>query len=201
MGQKSEDQVARDRLGAAIRQLRAARKLTRRELERATGLSYPYLSEIEAGKKSPSTRTLRTIADALGLEAHELLETAETGDPRTWTAPRRSHFHEAPATFGLIASSPPPESPPAQEDVLAPATERPPTRARLQIGQVEFEDDLFSQKPYGALSGGPPPQDPRRRLAQLVNQLSPEDVRLLIRLATRLRGTRPPRGDEPRKNT
>jgi hypothetical protein len=54
------------------------------------------------------------------------------------------------------------------------------------------EDFAFAARP------GPPPQDPRRRLAQLVNQLPPEDVMLLIRLANRLRGTHRARTDQSR---
>src|SRR5439155_23992504 len=77
-------QVARSRdkdfyaaLGRAIRVTRTEQGLERKELARLTGLSYPYLSEIEKGKKRASTEALLPIARALGLRQSELLERAE----------------------------------------------------------------------------------------------------------------------------
>jgi transcriptional regulator with XRE-family HTH domain len=74
--------VPRDRdfytaLGRAIKVTRTEQGLERKELARLSGLSYPYLSEIEKGKKRASTETLLTIAQALGLKQSELLERAE----------------------------------------------------------------------------------------------------------------------------
>ncbi|HVM34040.1 MAG TPA: helix-turn-helix transcriptional regulator [Actinomycetota bacterium] len=103
MRQKTEDEAVRERLGRAIRRLRAERNLSRRELERRTGLSYPYLSEIEGGKKSPSSKTLRVIADVLGLEVHKLMEIAERGG-----GPGRSHFHGAPGEVAYSIAEPEP---------------------------------------------------------------------------------------------
>jgi transcriptional regulator with XRE-family HTH domain len=97
MGQKitSKEQAQRQ-LGAAIKRCRIERGMSRRDLQEATGRSYPYLSEIEAGKKAPSTQVLGQISAALGMEMHELIETAERGrEPRGWVAPRKSHFHKA----------------------------------------------------------------------------------------------------------
>ncbi|TMF85166.1 MAG: helix-turn-helix domain-containing protein [Chloroflexi bacterium] len=77
-------QVARSRdkdfyaaLGRAIRVTRTEQGLERKELARLAGLSYPYLSEIEKGKKRASTEALLPIARALGLRQSELLERAE----------------------------------------------------------------------------------------------------------------------------
>jgi transcriptional regulator with XRE-family HTH domain len=107
MRQKSEDEVVQERLGHAIRRLREQRALSRRDLERRTGLSYPYLSEIEAGKKSPSSKTLRVVADALGLEVHELMEIASReGETRGSVA--RPHFHEAPDPIAYSIAEPEP---------------------------------------------------------------------------------------------
>ncbi len=98
MRQKPSDRT-RTQLGAAIKRCRIERGMTRRDLEKATGRSYPYLSEIEAGKKAPSTEVLGEIAAALGMEMHELMETAERGwEPRGWVAPRESHFHRSMAS-------------------------------------------------------------------------------------------------------
>lgn len=118
MRHKSEDELVKERLGQAVRRLRAERGLTRRDLERATELSYPYLSEIEGGKKSPSSKTLRLIADALGVEVHQLMELAERGHERS-APPPRSYFHDAsgvqydrsppgPLRSEAVAAAPPP---------------------------------------------------------------------------------------------
>jgi transcriptional regulator with XRE-family HTH domain len=64
-------------LGRAIKVARAEQGLERKELARLSGLSYPYLSEIEKGKKRASTEALLPIAQALGLRRSELLERAE----------------------------------------------------------------------------------------------------------------------------
>ena len=64
-------------LGRAVKVTRAEQGLERKELARLSGLSYPYLSEIEKGKKRASTEALRPLAQALGLRQSELLERAE----------------------------------------------------------------------------------------------------------------------------
>src|SRR5438128_12269230 len=78
-------------LGRAIRVTRTEQGLERKELARLSGLSYPYISEIEKGKKRASTEALRPIARALGLRQSELLERAERllerGLPRSELAP------------------------------------------------------------------------------------------------------------------
>ena len=93
--QKTPHDVA---VGRAIRVIRTEHGMSRKDLAERSGLSYPYVSEIETGKKSPSSKALRAIADAIGLPPHELLAAAETlaMGPRTWTSPsRRSYFHES----------------------------------------------------------------------------------------------------------
>jgi transcriptional regulator with XRE-family HTH domain len=64
-------------LGRAIKVTRVELGFERKELARLSGLSYPYLSEIEKGKKRASTEALLPIARALGLRHSELLERAE----------------------------------------------------------------------------------------------------------------------------
>lgn len=64
-------------LGRAIKASRSEQGLERKELARRSGISYPYLSEIEKGTKRPSTEALLPIAQALGLKQSELLLRAE----------------------------------------------------------------------------------------------------------------------------
>ncbi len=64
-------------LGRAIKVVRTELGMERKELARLSNLSYPYLSEIEQGKKRLSSESLRAIARALRLRQSELLERAE----------------------------------------------------------------------------------------------------------------------------
>ena len=52
-----------------IRRLRLARQMTQAELAAAAGTSQPTVAAYEAGRKSPTLKTLRRIAEAAGVEA------------------------------------------------------------------------------------------------------------------------------------
>lgn len=52
-----------------VKILRKYRGLTQRELAAKAGISRPYLTEIETGKKDGSMRALRSIAEVLGVQA------------------------------------------------------------------------------------------------------------------------------------
>ena len=77
---ESEDRekARRAALGKAIRLHRVERDVSRGELADGAGLSYTYVSEIENGTKQASSKALRQVAEALGLEAHQLLASAAT---------------------------------------------------------------------------------------------------------------------------
>jgi transcriptional regulator with XRE-family HTH domain len=77
-------------LGRAIKVTRTEQGLERKELARLAGLSYPYVSEIEKGKKRASTEALRPIAQALGLRQSELIERAERLLERGLSTPESS---------------------------------------------------------------------------------------------------------------
>jgi len=64
-------------LGRVIFAQRVLRGVKRRELAVASGLSYPYLSEIEVGAKEPTLNSLRHIARALDTNASDLLRLTE----------------------------------------------------------------------------------------------------------------------------
>lgn len=57
----------RTRVGATVRELREARHVTLDELARVVGISRPYLSNIEAGRKPLNPSLLGKIADALAV--------------------------------------------------------------------------------------------------------------------------------------
>lgn len=66
------------RLGGAVRRRRRALDLTLAQVAGRTGLSVPFLSQIENDRARPSMRSLQRIADALETTAVELLAAADT---------------------------------------------------------------------------------------------------------------------------
>ncbi|MEU9851951.1 XRE family transcriptional regulator [Streptomyces sp. NPDC047974] len=65
------------RVGAAVRRRRRALGLTLAELAGRSGLSSPFLSQIENDRARPSMRSLQRIADALGTTAVRLLAASD----------------------------------------------------------------------------------------------------------------------------
>ncbi len=75
-----------DELGPYIRAGRRAKQLSLRRLSEASGISNPYLSQIERGLRKPSADVLQQIARALGAPIEQLyvragiLQTPADGD-------------------------------------------------------------------------------------------------------------------------
>src|SRR3954470_5174717 len=66
-------EVQPETIGQRLRRLRIERRLSQRELS-APGVSYAYISRIEADARRPSVKALRQLARKLGVSA-EYLET------------------------------------------------------------------------------------------------------------------------------
>ncbi|HEY4411643.1 MAG TPA: helix-turn-helix domain-containing protein [Gaiellaceae bacterium] len=66
-------------IGQRLKRLRLERGLSQRELA-APGVSYAYISRIEAGTRQPSVKALRKLAEKLGVTA-DFLETGSELDP------------------------------------------------------------------------------------------------------------------------
>ena len=60
-------------VGKTIRILRDARALSASEVAKRAGISLPYLSLVETGRRSPSIEKLRSLSDALGVPTDFLL--------------------------------------------------------------------------------------------------------------------------------
>ena len=75
-----------EELGSFIRTRRRASRLSLRRLSEASGISNPYLSQIERGLRKPSAEVLQQIGRALGVPVEELyvragiLEASSDGD-------------------------------------------------------------------------------------------------------------------------
>lgn len=67
-------------LGALIRQQRELAALPMRQLAAMSGISGPYLSQIENGLRTPSEQVLRSIATTLGVDPDELVGETRTTD-------------------------------------------------------------------------------------------------------------------------
>jgi transcriptional regulator with XRE-family HTH domain len=63
----------RVRLGNRVRALRMKHNWSQVELADMLGIDRSYLSEIETGKKDPSLRILKTMADGFELSLSQLL--------------------------------------------------------------------------------------------------------------------------------
>lgn len=60
-------------LGANVRYYRKLKGITQEELALDAGMERSYVSDLERGTRNPSVRALGRLADALGVQSHELL--------------------------------------------------------------------------------------------------------------------------------
>ncbi len=79
--------LLRHAIGAALRRIRLDEGLTLREVALAASISMPYLSEIERGRKEPSSEILAGVCRALGLSLVDLLQVAAEAFVLDLTAP------------------------------------------------------------------------------------------------------------------
>jgi transcriptional regulator with XRE-family HTH domain len=63
--------------GVRLRQLRRERALSQRDLSRVTGIAFDTISRLETGKQRAQHRTIRKLAEALGVEPKELMKGEE----------------------------------------------------------------------------------------------------------------------------
>ena len=73
---KDRGVAKQESVGARLKRLRLARGMSQRDLS-SPGVSYAYISRIEAGARVPSVKALRRLAGKLGVT----LEHLETGEP------------------------------------------------------------------------------------------------------------------------
>ena len=58
--------------GAKLRELRRHRMLSLRELGQRSGVAFDNINKLENERRNAQPRTLRKLAEALGVEPHEL---------------------------------------------------------------------------------------------------------------------------------
>jgi len=67
------DPLLRDVIGAVLREERSFQRRTLADVAEASRVSLPYLSEVERGRKEPSSEVLAAICAALDLTLSDLL--------------------------------------------------------------------------------------------------------------------------------
>ncbi len=63
--------------GAKLRELRRHRMLSLRELGERSGVAFDNINKLENEHRRAQPRTLRKLAEALGVEPHELMKREE----------------------------------------------------------------------------------------------------------------------------
>ncbi len=156
-------------LGDAIRARREEVKLSRRDLAERAGLSYPYLSELETGKKRGSPDSIRSVADALGLGQDELWARA---DALAGATPSRRRWPpRPPLPRPQRRGRPTPEPAPTElaqrvADALAGATPAEAEAALLMaLGELRYRRRLRPASPTAASGEHRPPPGPLSRCA------------------------------------
>lgn len=96
-------------LGELLKELRTANKLTLREMERRTGISNAYLSQVESGHiKQPSPNYLYKMAEVLNYPYDALLERAGHIVPNRQKPQKQSkaekHSAEQAKAFAIFSS-------------------------------------------------------------------------------------------------
>jgi transcriptional regulator with XRE-family HTH domain len=68
--------LMREAIGGSLRRMRTARRRTLRDVSRRARVSLGYLSEVERGRKEPSSELLAAICEALDVALADLLSDA-----------------------------------------------------------------------------------------------------------------------------
>lgn len=90
-------------LGRFLEHRRRELGLSRRELADQSGLSYPYISQLETGDREPALKAMRALAPVLDVRTDELAALVAGGE---WATRGTSSYASAPdMTAGSLASS------------------------------------------------------------------------------------------------
>jgi transcriptional regulator with XRE-family HTH domain len=174
-GHHSSDPAFLAAYGEAVAELRASKRMDRKQLAEAASISYSYLSAIESGQKIPSPKLEEAIAAALGVSPTEILALAN-GSFREDHGPRTTDH--GPAALQVDASRID-EQPAAMYRMSAPAS---PMRQ-----SAEPEPSIGGLSSSAALA----------ELRVLLRHMSPEDAAMVVSMARRLSGQTPSPYESP----
>ena len=83
-------------LGRFLEHRRHELGLTRRQVADASGLSYPYVSQLETGDREPALKAIRSLAPVLDVPVEELASLVAGGD---WATVSGSSFEPSVMAF------------------------------------------------------------------------------------------------------
>ena len=93
-------------LGRFLEHRRRELGLSRRDLAEQSGLSYPYVSQLETGDREPALKAMRALAPVLDVRPEELAALVAGAD---WTTTGTSSYASAPdmmMSVGSLSESP-----------------------------------------------------------------------------------------------
>jgi transcriptional regulator with XRE-family HTH domain len=125
-------------IGAALRRIRLQRRLTLREVATAARVSMPYLSEIERGRKEPSSEIVAGISTALGLTLVDLLREVHDEAFVVDIAERREARLAAPASTAPASTAPTSTAPTSTAPTSTAPTSTAPTSISSDITNVRL---------------------------------------------------------------
>jgi transcriptional regulator with XRE-family HTH domain len=94
-------------LGRFLEHRRRELGLSRRDLAEQSGLSYPYISQLETGDREPALKTMRALAPVLDVRPEELAALVAGGD---WATTGTSSYASAPELMSVSSSRSDPPS-------------------------------------------------------------------------------------------
>jgi transcriptional regulator with XRE-family HTH domain len=183
MQSAEDDEDQRQALGKAIVIRRTELGLSRNDLKDRSGLSYPYVAELEKGSKRMSASSLQAMSEALELRPAELLAMADSlAEPEQSLPPPPP----SPVTASL-ASMPMPKSAaaaPAGESRWFRARQRKSSEASDRVARTEDMKVMAE-----AAAAAPPAERPDEVDAMLA--LADQRIRAIVRDELRRAGIDP----------
>jgi len=132
----SDTDTRAESVGQRLRRLRHERGFSQRDLS-APGISYAYISRIEAGARRPSVKALRMLAKKLGVTAEYLETGCEIDDADT----RELRLAELELRLRLDGETSTGDLREILEDAVAQADTSATTRARIALGLAAAASD------------------------------------------------------------
>jgi transcriptional regulator with XRE-family HTH domain len=127
----TEHRTGPESVGERLRRLRTERGLSQRDLS-SPGVSYAYISRIEAGARRPSVKALRMLAEKLGVTADYLETGSQIGDAEA----RELRLADLELQLRLDGEVPIEELTLLLEEALAHADETAAARASIALGSA-----------------------------------------------------------------
>lgn len=95
-------------LGRFLEGRRQELGLSRRDVAEQSGLSYPYVSQLETGDREPALKAMRALAPVLNVRVEELASMVAGGD---WAATEYDAYSSTPPRARMTSASAPAAGP------------------------------------------------------------------------------------------